>query len=485
MKRIITAALLQESNTFSPRKSTRKDFFIFEDRQMLGKIPVTGLFEEQGYEVVPSLYAYSVPGGSLRRESFEWFERRILETAEKCNEIAGIWLYLHGALDVEEIGSGEARLLRRLRNLCGDSVPIAVALDFHANITAELVGSVNILCGYKTAPHTDEEETQLRAGRLLLQCIRDEFLPHPVLIGIPLLLPGEMVTTGIEPAKTIMKKVEHTEKKQEILCASFFCGMAWVDAPNSRAAIVVTPSGGWNDSAASAVALSEARKLAAFVWEKRRDFSFEEEAGKPEETLNRGLANGDYPVFISDTGDNVTAGAPGDSIFFLDLVLRRKCEAVLLAGITKPEIVELCGGIAAGESIELNIERGLDECAHRVPFSGVLKRKGKLKDIHGSRINAVVLSSGGADVIFTDERCSFTSPEVIESSGVLISDYKVIVVKLGYLFAALRKVSRRSFLALSPGSACLRCEWFRYDKVLRPVFPLDQDFQWNTDKADS
>ena len=51
------------------------------------------------------------------------------------NGVDGIWLYLHGAMEVEHIGSGELALLRMVRERVSFNVPIALALDFHANNT--------------------------------------------------------------------------------------------------------------------------------------------------------------------------------------------------------------------------------------------------------------------------------------------------------------------------------------------------------------
>ena len=97
--------------------------------------------------------------------------------------VDGIWLYLHGAMEVEDIGSGELALLRMIREKVGFNVPIALALDFHANNTQELMALVNVVVGYRTAPHRDMRETELRAARLLVHCIEKRCCRSPRCAG--------------------------------------------------------------------------------------------------------------------------------------------------------------------------------------------------------------------------------------------------------------------------------------------------------------
>ena len=45
-------------------------------------------------------------------------------------------------------------------------LPIAVALDLHTNLTADMVDNATVLAGYKTYPHIDIYKTGMRAGTL-------------------------------------------------------------------------------------------------------------------------------------------------------------------------------------------------------------------------------------------------------------------------------------------------------------------------------
>ncbi len=474
MRKVLVGALMQESNSFSPRPSVWSDFHAVTGMDMLDRIAATPVFAAAGIEMVPTLYAYSVPGGILREDSYLRFKKQMLDCISDDAALDGVWLYLHGALEVERIGSGEADLVRAIRQKVGVNVPIAVALDFHANNTQVLMDNANIVYGYRTAPHTDETETQQNTARLLIRCMEEGLLPRPVMVRPPLLFPGEMATTGIEPLLSLMREVARAELTEGILCASFFDGMAWVDAPNSMASLVVVEERGM------ARAEKEAKRLAGLFWNVREQFRFEEETAQPEEAVRMAVAEPEEPVFITDSGDNVTAGAPGDSAYFLQLLMENPPDRVLVAGIAGRRGMEACQQVSVGGAVSFDIGGEMDPDGVVIPLNGFLKWKGKIPDKSGERnTEAAVVEVKGIQVIITAERCAFVTPESIESAGVRITDYKIVIVKQGYLYDALRRVSRRSIMAFTPGSACQDLSRFSYKKLMRPVFPLDKDFNWD------
>jgi microcystin degradation protein MlrC len=55
---------------------------------------------------------------------------------------------------------------------------------------------------------------------------------------------------------------------------------------------------------------------------------------------------------------------------------------------------------------------------------------------------------------------------------------KIVVVKQGYLFPDLADHAPRAIMALSPGATDLRLQELPYQRLPRPIFPLDGDFGW-------
>ena len=201
---ILVAVLLHETNTLTPLATAYSDFDVVLGAAMLSRTPACGVFGEAGATVVPTIYASALPSGPVTQAALSKLTSPIVEAAEREPRLDGVWLYLHGAMEVEGLGSGEAWLVSRLREALGPAVPIAVALDFHANLTEALVGGVNIIRGYRTAPHTDQADTQLEAARLLLRCLREGLLPRPVMVRVPMMSPGDALVTTIEPGRAMM-----------------------------------------------------------------------------------------------------------------------------------------------------------------------------------------------------------------------------------------------------------------------------------------
>ena len=62
-----------------------------------------------------------------------------------------LFLDLHGAMVTEGLTT-VSELLRRFREAAPD-LPIAVALDYHTNLSATIVDNATVICGYRTYPH--------------------------------------------------------------------------------------------------------------------------------------------------------------------------------------------------------------------------------------------------------------------------------------------------------------------------------------------
>ena len=63
---------------------------------------------------------------------------------------------------------------------CGASrpgLPIAVTLDYHTNLSAELVDNATVIAGYKTYPHVDMYEAGMLAGDILVGALDGDIEP--------------------------------------------------------------------------------------------------------------------------------------------------------------------------------------------------------------------------------------------------------------------------------------------------------------------
>jgi microcystin degradation protein MlrC len=82
-------------------------------------------------------------------------------------------LDLHGAMVIEDCDDAEGEIVRRLRAIA-PGLPIAVTLDYHTNLSAELVDNATVITGYKTYPHVDMYEVGKLAGEVMVRALAGE-----------------------------------------------------------------------------------------------------------------------------------------------------------------------------------------------------------------------------------------------------------------------------------------------------------------------
>jgi len=361
-------------------------------------------------------------------------------------------------MHVEEIGDGETDLLKAIRALVDPNLPIASNLDLHGNLSPEFVASVNILTALRTAPHIDGLETRQRAFNHLVRAITENRRPVTAMVKLPLLLPGEYAVTAIEPSKSLYAHIERLQAEPGVWDASLMISCAWTDSPFTSVSTLVVADD-------LETASKHAREYADMVWERRKEFGPEVETISAESAIVRAASVSAGPVFISESGDNVTAGGAGDVPTFLAMLIEAKLDDVLYAGIADPVAVQACA--SAGEDATVNLSLGgkLDKVNAQPLY--VQAKVLKLADC------AATVQVGGIAIVITSGRDSFHTLESFEPSGIDPLKTRLVVVKQGYLAPPLKERCSETFMALTPGFTDLRIETLPYRNVVRPIYPLD------------
>ena len=479
--KVVVGSFQQESNSFSPARLKKEDFEFVTDEEIFNKLPVRDIFEEEKIKLVPTIYANTLPGGEMPRETFEYFKEQLLSRIpDNGEEIAGVWLYLHGAMIVENLGSGEEILVSEIRKKVGRDIPIALALDFHANNSRQLIDMVNIVCGFKTAPHTDQKETQIKAAQLLTKCLNEEVVPETIIEKPPLMMPGDQVYTEKEPMKSLIEESNKLENSEEILAATIFNGTHYSDSPNTGASIVITVKDDIE------LARKEAHRLAKKFWEVRWDFEFDDEPLEPERAIEKAINSDPGIILVTDSGDNTTAGAPGDNVFLLQKFINKLEEQkivpqnkILFAGITDSRAVKKCNKLQPGSAVEIEIGAEIYKEGKTITLEGKFIKEGRMLGWGGEDIGkAILINYKEIDIIISENRNAFITIQHFEKAGVDINDYDVVVVKQGYLFPELRQLADHSIMALTPGTTDVKVSNLNYNKINHPIFPCDKDFKW-------
>lgn len=470
--RIVIGSLQCEGNSLTPIHTVFEDFDYAVDEEIYDKLQVVEYFREHQCELVPTVYAHALPGGAVVQTDFLHLVHELVSRIPD-DKIDGIWLYLHGAMYVEEIGSGDTYLLKKIREKVGYDIPISVAMDFHADNTDEIVKLVNCMTAFRTAPHCDHKETQLRAAKNLLRCIEKNMLPEPQMARAVVVICGDAVQTAVEPLKSIMKMAEEIEKTiPGMLSVQVFNGQPWIDEPYMGPSVVVT------HETDDKLAKYYAEFLADKFYEMRHDFRFLIEAVEPEKAIKRAVEAKERQVFISDSGDNTTAGAAGDNAYMINRIRQSGAKDVLIAGIADALACDKCYEADVGDTLTLKIGGTLDKNSETATITGKLVHRGDILSYTGGNAGAsATLECEDMTVVITKNRAAMCRPDIFESIHLDYSPFKIVVVKLGYLFPELANTAERSILAFTPGSSTERLEDMNMKKIRRPMFPLDDDFR--------
>src|SRR5439155_20908379 len=136
----------------------------------------------------------------------------ILDDLAAAGPLDGIYLDLHGAMVAEHHEDGEGELLRRIRALVGHRIPIVTSLDYHTNLTPEMVQHASGMIGYRTYPHIDMAATGSRAAQLLDRLLKDRRPLYKAYRQIDFLVPLVWQCTMAEPAHGIFALIDEIEQ---------------------------------------------------------------------------------------------------------------------------------------------------------------------------------------------------------------------------------------------------------------------------------
>ena len=442
--KILIGFFTTESNANIRQKATLADYDLAWGEDCLRKNKVSDVFSQAGIEMIPTLYANAAGAGVIERKAFEYIENNFLTAVrEHLHELDGIYLHLHGASTVEGLGSGDHHILKKIRELTGPYLPIAVVCDPHGNLTQEYVEACTILRSYRESPHTDADETKRKVAQLLCDLLKKRQNIHAVYRKLPLILGGEQSVSADEPVRSINRYLDELEQDLRILSCSWHVGYLRHDCPEAGCGIVVVPASGKDQAYAETIA----DQLAEYVWQRRHEFHYTGLTAKPQEALRMALEFDGKPVFLTDSGDNVTSGASGWNTRVLRqfLAVGHLQKRVLFASICDPKAVNQLQDHAVGERAVFNLGMNADVHSESVTLKGTIIAKGPLmgnlwsgrQRVWGQTVT-VQLETKPIDVLIASKNNTLCEQHQYEAAGVDWDDYDVIVVKQGYIFPELK-----------------------------------------------
>lgn len=443
--RLAVAGFAHESNTFHSQPTGMEDFGRDDFRYKEGEsiVPhyadtfheIAGYIagaEQFGYEIFPIIAAGAVPAGAVTTEAYEYFTGRILEGLKTGPKVDGVLLALHGAMVAEEHPHADAETVRRVRELVGPDIPIAVTHDYHANVPPELVDAADALVIYKTNPHIDQRERGLQAASILVRTVKGEIKPVMALAKPEVLFNIYFHNTSVAPMQPLMQAAIDLESQQGILACSIAAGYQYADVPYMGPSIVVIADGD------EELAQREARRLEQAMWAQREELK--PQVPNPQEAVALAMKSDELPVCLLDFGDNIGGGSAGDSTFVLQQLIEQEAEKWVVT-LWDPASAEACFAAGVGASVELQVGAKTDAVHGKtLALSGTVRtlHDGSYEETerrHGggrffNQGPTAVLDVGGKGLlVLNSQRSSPNSIHQITCVGIQPHQQKILVAK--------------------------------------------------------
>ena len=480
--KVLIGQFINEANANIPVKDEITTFDIAFGDELIEKMQVGDIFEQAGIEIIPSVYAVSGASGVIKRHTFDYIEACFLNAVrEHLHEIDGIYLMLHGASEVDGLGSGDHHILKAIRDLVGPYIPITVACDPHGNLCQDYVEATTAIRSYRQSPHTDSRDTWRKMAQMVCDLVKDRQNIHSVYRKLPMILGGEQSVSADEPVRSINQYLDELEQDPRILSCSWHVGYIRHDTDVAGCGIVVVPA----TEADQAYAEEVADKLADYVWNKRHEFHYTGTTAKPEDALAMALGFEGKPFVITDSGDNTTSGATGWNTFILRQALAAKSDKrILFASICDPKTCDLLDGLDLGTKTEIELGVGHDAMSEKVKLEVTVLSKGQVVRPIGIGTEGIAKTFGkcvvvhvegtAIDIIVANHRQSYAHAIQFESAGVNWMDYDVTVVKQGYIFPYLKENAAGYVMSLTDGATPQDTASIPFKRIMRPMFPVDQ-----------
>jgi microcystin degradation protein MlrC len=478
LPRIAIAGLGIESSTFSPALTDEAAFHAKYGADIFNIYPFFSADSSlrKGAVWIPTIDGHALPGGAVTREAYESLVNKTLDSLKKHGPYDGLLYDIHGAMSVVGLDDPEGDFIVRIRKVVGKKTIISTAMDLHGNVSWRLAENSDLITCYRMAPHEDAIQTKRRALANLIDRLESgKGKPaYKAYISVPILLPGEKTSTRIEPGKSLYQQVWPAAEQKGIIDAAIWIGYAWADEPRNHAVVMVT--GDDKDKVTST-----AEQLAESFWAVRSKFEFVAPTGNLKECLDKALAGTKHPFYISDSGDNPTAGGAGDVTWTITQILNRpefkpdNGPSLIYASIPGPELIKQATQVGVGGHVDGYAGAKVDN--RNAPPVHIV---GTVESIVTGDVDAEVEASikvGSVHVIITQKRKPYHKEKDFTRLGLNPRTADIVVVKIGYLEPELYAMRADWLLALTPGGVDQDIEHLPYHRLQRPIFPLDKNMK--------
>lgn len=487
MIHLIAGGIMHETHTFSAEPSPIEVFTVRRGEEFASlagaNISMGGVVDAckaLGVRLSPTLLAHATSTSEVTGELFDQLVGELLTGIERALPADGIVLTLHGAMVAEGHLEADAEIVRRVRELVGPDMPIAVTLDLHANIGQALVDAATIIVGYDTYPHIDLSARAQEAVHLLVRTIKGEITPVMALAKPPLLPVPQAMFTSEPPFKTIFDRAFALEGSGKALTITVAGGFAYADAPATGMSLLVTADG---DPAA---ARSMVNHLAELAWSLRDEMRITNTP--PDEAVAEAIAHPEGPVILVDVGDNIGGGTPGDGTVLLSELLQQGARDAVMV-IADAEAVADAFAAGVGGTVETRVGGKADELhGEPVAITGRVRLLSDGSWVHDGPENAgvpaepgytAVVQVDGVTLVLNSRKIAPGDQQQLKSVGIDPLRQKIIVMKAAVRWrGGFGPIARHAIHVGTPGLGDVDLTRFEFHHLARPIHPLDGIETW-------
>jgi microcystin degradation protein MlrC len=486
--KIVAARLNHETNTFSPLATKLAAFG--PDGPTFGAAALAGahgtrtalgafidMAQARGDEITVAVNATANPSGIVEAAAYERLAGSIVEAVRGgCDAVL---LDLHGAMVAAGADDGEGELLRRIRAVA-PAVPLAVALDLHGNITQAMVDAADVMVGFKTYPHVDMYETGAHAARLLFGWLDGGARPQVAWAQPPLLSHTLRSATGEGAMQRAVQRARQMEA-EGLLAATVFAGFSLADIRDAGLSIVTVG----RDRGQAQRAADE---LARQAWADRDGFVYRSEPLADSVARARRLRQPGRPLLLLDHGDNVMSGGTCDTTALLEECLRQGMTGIGVGPLADAPTVVQAFAAGVGNRIRVSLGNKVPQglpVPQAPPFDCEVEVRalgdGRFR-ISGPIYTGETWAMGRTAVLAHEAFTAVVSEKPMEPLDLAVFE-SVGVDPRGFDFLLLksRMYCRPTFVPISAG--LVECDsrgvcssdygLFRFEKLRRPIYPLD------------
>lgn len=462
VKRIAVGQVFQESHDFNPVRTQIHDFVIERGNDAIeNNLDAGSTFggilrrlAGAGVQMCGTVAARARPGGPLTLAVYLQIKAEILEALKAQLPLDGAVFELHGSMTADELGSTEADLVTAIREVIGPKAVLAIGLDLHAYISQELLGAADIVTACKKHPHSDVVEAGDLAARLALATLEGRIKPVTAMVSVPMLLRGGYETVQYPLCHLHDMALTAIRQSPDQLLDVSICNVnPLVDLAGMGQAFI-------------AIADKDARlagdvvdRLARECWTRRDEFV--DDFLKLDAALEVIENNPDRrPFALSDYGDRVLGGAPGDSIEILRALVASGRDLACAIPVTDPEGVRQASAAGVGARVRIELGGKLTPGLAPMTIEGEVVRisdgdfvqRGPYQGGQRTTLGpSVVIRTGKSYVLVTSVAGMTQDPAAFTSQGIEIDKLDFVVSKSGNHFKLNFEGVAEPLVAMTPG----------------------------------